>query len=575
MGLAVVLFFLWFYRTVYADGTILKCLTQEEDTVRLKCPRRYRIFNPSFVAGVTVNNTCSRSTALCTGMPNTLQNQLANCHWRKQCNVTFRNNDTIQCGQHPDVVERIITFVEIEQPYCIPKEIIIDPPKRKLYKIAKMQRGVIRSHKYYPNNQKTPLQPRTIRIYVRPSYTLYMDLFRPDGCLNKTDITLKRVKNGKRRLIGEVFGRKHSFHSNDTDYVELTVRKSNPGSSCPGGFILPFSSYRTESVAELMEWPKSSFSIIKDLEWIFEVRAVIEHCMVDSTGKAILICEDDEIIYSPEFSVAGYTRYQPACIFANYPCGGHTPSTLVQRNSCYWKSTCPVTWNGYIPILVSKAQNCIGHAASVIGLYGHRCVPKDQVFDMCNNCSKTINTDWGIIRSHPNYPWFFNSDVKYSKRIIEIGSGNKLLVIVQDMNLDPDGRDKFSLVHKYLDGDRTEGNEFPVIRQERRIVMKTKRARSGVTVEVSGGTLDVNFRAYHNTKGGRGFVLVFKRYKIDTPKTFSNKTEPPSDSVLFSDAAKPVRLKLNRRRCSGRGKRRRRGRACRARVWTDYFTQLE
>ena len=73
------------------------------------------------MAGVTVNNTCSRSTALCTGMPNTLQNQLANCHWRKQCNVTFRNNDTIQCGQHPDVVEKIITFVEIEQPYCIPK----------------------------------------------------------------------------------------------------------------------------------------------------------------------------------------------------------------------------------------------------------------------------------------------------------------------------------------------------------------------------------------------------------------------------------------------------------------------
>lgn len=35
--------------------------------------------------------------------------------------VTFRKNDTLQCGQHPDVVEEIITFVEIEQPYCIPK----------------------------------------------------------------------------------------------------------------------------------------------------------------------------------------------------------------------------------------------------------------------------------------------------------------------------------------------------------------------------------------------------------------------------------------------------------------------
>ena len=105
------------------------------------------------------------------------------------------------------------------------------------------------------------------------------------------------------------------------------------------------------------------------------VRAMIEQCTVDSTGKAFLTCNEDEVIYSPEFSVAAYTRYQPTCISGKYPCGGHTPTTLVQRNSCFWQNSCSVTWNGQVPILMSTVPSCIGYAASVIGMYGHRCVP--------------------------------------------------------------------------------------------------------------------------------------------------------------------------------------------------------
>lgn len=82
------------------------------------------------------------------------------------------------------------------------------------------------------------------------------------------------------------------------------------------------------------------------------------------------------------------------------------------------------------------------------------------------------------------------------------------------MNLDPDGRDKFSLVHKFIESRSAPGSDLPVITQERRIVMKTKEAVSGVSLEVSGGVLDVNFRPYRRTKGGRGFVLVFKSKKI-------------------------------------------------------------
>ena len=85
-----------------------------------------------------------------------------------------------------------------------------------------------------------------------------------------------------------------------------------------------------------------------------------------------------------------------------------------------------------------------------------------------------------------------------------------MILIVQDINLDPDGRDKFSLVHNGIESSAVSDLELPVIKQERRIVMRTKEAVPGVSVEIKGGVLDVNFRPYRRTKGGRGFVLVFK-----------------------------------------------------------------
>ena len=35
-------------------------------------------------------------------------------------------------------------------------------------------------------------------------------------------------------------------------------------------FLMFSTAYRTKSVTELMEWPESSYSVIRDLEWIFE-----------------------------------------------------------------------------------------------------------------------------------------------------------------------------------------------------------------------------------------------------------------------------------------------------------------
>ena len=106
------------------------------------------------------------------------------------------------------------------------------------------------------------------------------------------------------------------------------------------------------------------------------VRAVIEQCTLNASGNVILTCDENEVIYAPEFSVAGHTRHNPSCNFGRYPCGGHTIMSLVQRNSCFWKNDCHVSWKDPVPIIMSKSPSCIGYLASTIGMYGHRCVPK-------------------------------------------------------------------------------------------------------------------------------------------------------------------------------------------------------
>ena len=84
---------------------------------------------------------------------------------------------------------------------------------------------------------------------------------------------------------------------------------------------------------------------------------------------------------------------------------------------------------------------------------------------------------------------------------------------MQDINLDPDGRDKFTMTHKYKKlrkSKKVGSSAFTRLSHQRRVVMTTKAARSGVSVEVSEGRLVIHFRPFRRSKGGRGFVLVFK-----------------------------------------------------------------
>lgn len=121
------------------------------------------------------------------------------------------------------------------------------------------------------------------------------------------------------------------------------------------------------------------FTLSNILENSFKVKAVIEQCAATMEGHVRLSCDMDKVIYSPAFSLSGYTRRNSKCIFGKkYPCGGFSPRLLVQRNECYWKQSCDITWEKSTRIVVSKEPRCIGYSASTLGLSGHRCVNKGK-----------------------------------------------------------------------------------------------------------------------------------------------------------------------------------------------------
>lgn len=72
-----------------------------------------------------------------------------------------------------------------------------------------------------------------------------------------------------------------------------------------------------------------------------------------------------------------------------------------------------------------------------------------------------------------------------------------MTMIVQDMNLDPDGRDKFSITH--------------VRKSSKKIIVNAKNGKEGSYVTVKGGKLVIKFKPFQKSKSGRGFVLVFRR----------------------------------------------------------------
>ena len=59
--------------------------------------------------------------------------------------------------------------------------------------------------------------------------------------MDKKDIVLRRMKNGKRFLVKNALQERLVLHGNDTDSLELTIKRTNAVHTCRRGFILAFS----------------------------------------------------------------------------------------------------------------------------------------------------------------------------------------------------------------------------------------------------------------------------------------------------------------------------------------------
>lgn len=558
-----------FLQITHTEGSelIKKWLTQSKETIRLVCPHNHVIYNPNILSGISTRN--------CTATSENIQIQLNTCFWRQRCEITLINCDKITCNGTEDKADHVI----IETPLCIPKGIIFEAcAGKKQFQDKKLTKGVIRSHQGYPSRPNRQTGSCGIYLPIRHSESLVIASVS-NGAWRKWPAytTVFAVTRGslKETIVNTTDVKMLTMAGSNVAGIRIVARFSDKRSgrrrkkkAINKGFAMPFAMYKTKALKEVLAWPKASRSVMREIGWIYEVRGVIEQCTTGKQrGRLTLTCDEGDVIYSPAFANSGYTRNPRArCMFGRYPCGGFTAQSLIQQKSCYWQPSCDVTWSGTDVIVLSKRKQCIGYRATSLGLSGHRCVPKASVFDLCTNCTDLIKAHWGIVRSHPQYPWFFDKEFSPCKRVIRVGKRHQLMLLLQDINLDPDGRDKFTIEH--------------IVRRRRQEVMNAKSATEGRQLILRGGKVAIKLTPFSKTKAGRGLVIVFRRRPIikgwpmkdvGYQSTDFYAGDQPEAEVL--DTA-DVQLS-NRRLCSGPNKLRKKGKACGRRVWSDFFIRLE
>ncbi|KAL4240706.1 hypothetical protein ACF0H5_001497 [Mactra antiquata] len=468
---------------------VIKCLKETKEKFQISCPRGHVIYNPLILAGTGKHDSCDFSKSECTGLTSSLKRQTNKCFWKKRCFIRLDKTERIPaCSDN--VTSSTISYIIIKQKYCIPKRSIVNLCTASP-KVLQSNPGIIKSHASYPMSSPKSIKCN-LTIPLKSDDTLYIETISLDGRFPPGLSIKPRSQNGW--LQGIHTTERVILHGNETKFVMIIADIKRKRHS--SGFVIQFAAYRSEYYDALLRWPAKSRPVISELGWLLDVKPVIEQCTAGIQGHMTLTCGADEVIYNPALSLSGqHNVFNPKCSFGKRTkCGGMSAGLLVQTNACYWRQTCDVTWRRSDRIILSREMRCIGIYASSLGLSGHRCVQKSNIIDVCTTVTSKVNLSWGVIRSHSGYPWYFNNDE--CKRIIMIGRRHAGVLIVQDMNLDPDGRDKFNVQH--------------ITKLTTETVMDSKTSKEGTHVIVRGGKLIIHFKPTKSSKSGRGFILIFR-----------------------------------------------------------------
>ncbi|KAL3877353.1 hypothetical protein ACJMK2_035075 [Sinanodonta woodiana] len=377
---------------IRTEGQFSKCFPKNgEVKTRLVCPDGEVIYNPKILVGVSLNRGCNYRHGDCLGSTISLERQVMACHWKRDCIIRISANDNMiqSLDSNANCTSVSPDYFLLRQPYCIPRGMVIDVCKSSPSTI-RTNSGVLCSHSQYPYKINPKSRSCSTTIPIALSHTLMMS-FEDVQKDSLRFINVWTSLNGTERLLDISKLKTVNFTKRETDKIRIHVNYPSTDTKV-AGFIIPFSAYQTDSVQELMKWPKTSIPMIREFGWI----------------------------------------------------------------------------------------------------------KQNRIFDVCGS-NETLISGWGVIRSHPSYPWHFSDTIWRCQRNIKIGKNKSLLLRIQDINLDPEQRDKLRLVH--------------VVNGKKTLVADTKNIAEYEQFVIREGYVKIRFTPSRKTKAGRGFIIVFRRFE--------------------------------------------------------------
>lgn len=213
-------------------------------------------------------------------------------------------------------------------------------------------------------------------------------------------------------------------------------------------------------------------------------------------------CPKNSVIHSIDLHMS----YVPYAKRSKPLCQGLSPQLLVQKNNCFWKERCEVSWNSPQVLAMSNDSNCIGKQGSLFTTKEHQCMQKKRIHDICKKSEAKGKR--GLLRSHDDYPWNYRARLPKCTTLIKIKPEGALYLRLHDIDLDTQ-RDHLSVLH-------------------------VRTGRSSCSVEHSslqegvwlyGGYVKIQFVVHPRTRSGRGFIMSYKNVKERIPRDQENKPQ--------------------------------------------------
>lgn len=202
-------------------------------------------------------------------------------------------------------------------------------------------------------------------------------------------------------------------------------------------------------------------------------------------------CPKHHVIYSLtlETGISERRKYRTQ----NWNCTGIEQGLFKMKNKCYWKQTCIIQWNSRLQISPLQDNKCIHEVPNIISTKGFKCINEARIHDVCDQFSarESLNA-FGIIRSHPSYPWN-SSSRKNCRKLFKVGINKYVIIMIKDIDFNSSGYENIEIWHR--------------VRRQR--VKSFTNITVNSTMMFNGGTIEIVLKSARTRKG---FLIFYSRF---------------------------------------------------------------